>query len=78
MGLRHEDINIWWSNWTTSGGGHYKDPSIEKEYIKKNYDNWIPKSFLTYELDGLADVLRDTSVSAGVSRVWTPRSVCEV
>ena len=77
-GLRHEDISINWSNWSSSKGGHYKDPAIQKEYIERDYHQIVPKSFLTYELDDLADVLRDTSLSVGVSRIWTPRSFCEV
>lgn len=68
-GLRYEDINIYWRNsysW------------IEEEYIQRDYHQLVPKSFLTYELDDLSDALRDTSISAGVSRIWTPKSYCQI
>jgi len=65
-GLRYEHIDIWWSD--PEGGPH----------IKTGYNQVIPKSFLTYELDDLSDVLRDTSVSVGISRIWTPKSYCQV
>jgi len=65
-GLRYEDISIWWS-----------DPD-DGPHIKTDYNQVLPKSFLTYELDDLSDVLRDTSVSVGVSRIWTPKSYCQV
>lgn len=65
-GLRYEDISIWWS-----------DPD-DGPHIKTGFNQVLPKSFLTYELDDLADVLRDTSVSVGVSRIWTPKSYCQV
>jgi outer membrane cobalamin receptor len=65
-GLRYEDITIWWSD-------PYGGP-----YIKTGYNQVLPKSFLTYELDDWSDVLRNTSVSVGVSRIWTPKSYCQV
>jgi outer membrane receptor protein involved in Fe transport len=60
-GLRYEDVNIWVSNSGITG----KPPWIERKW-----NDWLPKSFLTYELDDLASVLRDTSISIGVSRIW--------
>jgi iron complex outermembrane receptor protein len=60
-GLRYEDVNIWVSNSGITG----KPPWIERQW-----DEWLPKSFLTYELDDLAAALRDTSLSFGVSRIW--------
>lgn len=60
-GLRYEDVDIWVSNSGITG----KPPWIERQW-----DEWLPKSFLTYELDDLAAVLRDTSLSFGVSRIW--------
>ncbi len=78
-GLRYENINIWWSNKKSSRTGYYYvDPSKPYEYVKRDYNQFVPKSFLTYELDDLSDVLRDSSISLGVSRIWTPRSFCEV
>jgi outer membrane receptor protein involved in Fe transport len=60
-GLRYEDVNIWVSNSGITG----RPPWIERQW-----DEWLPKSFLTYELDDLAVALRDTSLSFGVSRIW--------
>jgi outer membrane receptor protein involved in Fe transport len=60
-GLRYEDVNIWVSNSGITG----KPPWLERKW-----NDWLPKSFLTYELDDLASVLRDTSISIGVSRIW--------
>ena len=65
-GLRYENDTIWVGNETDEG--YYI--SGEGDFIKRSWSQWLPKSFLTYELDGLADVLRDTSVSAGISRIW--------
>jgi len=61
-GLRYEDVNIWVSNpsWITG----------RPPWIQRKWNEWLPKSFLTYELDDLAEMLRDTSVSVGVSRIW--------
>jgi iron complex outermembrane recepter protein len=74
-GLRYEKLDIWWSNLR---GGDYVIPGIEKDYAEKNYSGYMPKFFATYQLDDLAGFLRDTSVSMGVSRVWSPRTNCEV
>ncbi|MFP3979938.1 MAG: TonB-dependent receptor [Desulfobacterales bacterium] len=65
-GLRYEDIAINVDN--SSNGGTWI--SGEDEWIKRDWSKWSPKSFLTYELDDHADWLRDTSVSAGISRIW--------
>jgi len=81
-GLRYEDISIWWNNWwspsKTYPNGAYKDPTHPEEYVRRDYDQLVPKSLLTYQLDDLADFLKDTSISLGVSKIWTPRSYCEV
>jgi len=82
VGLRYEDIDIWWNNWNdpsnTNPDGSYMDPSNPSKQIKRNYTELVPKSFLTYQLDGWARWLRDTSLSLGVSKIWTPRDYCEV
>ncbi|MDY6844543.1 MAG: TonB-dependent receptor, partial [Thermodesulfobacteriota bacterium] len=76
-GLRYEAVNIWVNNWTSTGG--YKITSIEKKYIKRDWNQVVPKSFLTYGLDDLSDVLRDTSLSLGVSNIWhAPQSISDV
>jgi outer membrane receptor protein involved in Fe transport len=61
LGLRYEHDTIWVSN-------NYI--TTEGEWIQRNFDGLMPKSFLTYEMDDLAAWLRDTSVSLGVSRIW--------
>jgi iron complex outermembrane receptor protein len=83
LGARYENIDIHWSNWTSTSWalpeGKYKNPLISKKYIKKSYSHISPKSFLTYDLDALAKGLRDTSISLGVSELWSPRSgYCQV
>lgn len=77
-GIRFEEVHIWWSNWTTRGGGQYKLSDVPMEYIPKTYRNFLPSFFATYDLDGVTPLFRDTSVSFGLSRVWTPRATCEV
>ena len=67
-GLRFEDDTIWVSNHSSSSGEKYI--TGRGKWIERNWEEWIPKSFLTYELDGLAPSLRDTSLSAGVSKIW--------
>ena len=76
VGVRYEDIDIWWDNWSDSTG--YLDPTHPTRQIKRNYTELVPKSFLTYKLDNWAGWLRDTSLSLGVSKIWTPRDYCEV
>lgn len=61
LGLRYEHDTIWVSN------SHI---TTEGEWIERNFDGIMPKSFLTYEMDDLAAWLRDTSISVGVSRIW--------
>jgi iron complex outermembrane receptor protein len=76
-GLRYEYITIWWNNLYSWTAGQYCDPSHPEDYVKREYNQVLPKSFLTYELDDLSEYLRDTSVSLGVSRIWTPKSYCQ-
>jgi iron complex outermembrane receptor protein len=75
-GLRYEYQTIWWFNENVRTGKPI-DPS-KGENIEKDYSQLVPKSFLTYELDRWADAMRDTSISLGVSRIWTPREECSV
>ncbi|MFH2065360.1 MAG: TonB-dependent receptor [Pseudomonadota bacterium] len=74
-GVRVERVRILWSNLRGSG---YANPDIPLDYIEKNYDDIMPKAFVSYDMSGLAGFLRDTSVSMGLSRIWTPRANCEV
>ena len=66
-GARYEDVTINVDNSNNNGGTWI---SGEDKWIERNWSDWSPKSFLTYELDDHADWLRDTSVSAGISRIW--------
>ena len=68
-GLRYTDDTIWVDN-TDDGGYDITGPYEGQEDIKRSWSEWLPKSFLTYELDGWADALRDTSISAGISKIW--------
>jgi len=76
-GIRYEDIHIWWNN-KNYRTGKYANPSRPQEYIERTYCQFIPKSFITYELDDLSRYLRDTSISLGVSKIWTPKSYCAI
>ncbi|MCD6272221.1 MAG: TonB-dependent receptor [Deltaproteobacteria bacterium] len=74
-GLRYEDVSYWRdSNWDYKKN-KYKITG-EGDWIRRNRNQWIPKSFLTYELDDLANVLRDTSLSLGISKIWNPLPFC--
>jgi len=73
-GLRYEDVSYWRNNWNSKENKCYI--TGEDDWIRKNRNQWVPKSFLTYELDDLSDVLRDTSMSLGVSKIWNPLPFC--
>lgn len=64
LGLRHEDITIWVSNSQTSGIPN------QGPWIERNWDKWVPKSYTTWKMDPLAEWLRDTSLSLGISKIW--------
>ena len=64
LGLRHEDVKIWVTN-----TGSNSIPGREA-LIERQWDEWVPKSFTTWRMDGLAPWLRDTSLSAGISKIW--------
>ena len=67
-GLRYEDINVWVQNYNSSTGKNYI--TGRENWIERNWDQFVPKSFLTYELDDISEMLRDTSLSFGVSKIW--------
>jgi outer membrane receptor protein involved in Fe transport len=62
LGLRYEDVNIWVTN---NGQIKGRDDIVEREW-----DQFVPKSFFTWKMDQLASWLRDTSLSAGISKIW--------
>ena len=66
LGLRYEDVEIHVSNWTTTG---LHNPAYGM-MPSRDWDEFVPKSFLTYHMDGLAAWLRDTSLSMGISKIW--------
>ena len=75
-GLRYEDNTVWASNYSPKADKFHV--SGYGTWVKETYSQWMPKSFLTYKLDELADGLRDTSVSLGVSRIWrSPGNIAE-
>ncbi|MBN2159917.1 MAG: TonB-dependent receptor plug domain-containing protein [Spirochaetes bacterium] len=67
-GLRYEDVNILVSNFTTSGYKLYI--TGKPTWIRRHWAGIIPKSFTTFKFDKIAEFMRDTSVSVGVSRIW--------
>lgn len=62
LGVRYEDVNILVTN-----NGQVKG---RPDLVERAWDQFMPKSFLTYKMDDLATWLRDTSLSAGVSKIW--------
>lgn len=68
VGVRYEDVKIWVSN-VDSRNGQPHIPGRDK-LIERSWDQWVPKSFLTWKMDRLGAWLRDTSLSAGVSKIW--------
>ena len=64
LGVRNEDVTIWVSNSQTSGIPN------KGEWIERNWNEWVPKSYTTLKMDPMADWLRDTSLSLGVSKIW--------
>lgn len=61
LGARYEDVNIWVAN---SYNSYYDS------LVKREFDQLIPKSMTTWHMDHLADWLRDTSLSVGISKIW--------
>jgi outer membrane receptor protein involved in Fe transport len=81
LGLRYEDVNLSINNYSTikawgSIEGYQVTLDPPQKYIKKSFDDWMPKFFTTYELDDHAAWLRDTSVSVGASKFWNVAPFC--
>ncbi len=68
VGLRYEDVSIWISNFSTSSYKLYI--TGRPTWIKRHWCGWMPKSFVTFKFDKIADLLKHTSLSVGVSRIW--------
>jgi iron complex outermembrane receptor protein len=58
LGLRCENVKIWVGN-TRNGVEHIP---ARGQWIERDWDELIPKSFATWKMDGLAPWLRDTSL----------------
>ncbi|MGX9366581.1 TonB-dependent receptor [Desulfoplanes sp. PS50] len=67
LGLRYESLKAWVNNYS-SAGTYYISGS--DQWIERNWDQLIPKSYLTWNMDHLAPCMRDTSLALGVSRIW--------
>ena len=66
-GARYESVEAWVNNYKSNGSEYIPGRG---EWINRNWSGFTPKSFLTWELDDYAPLLRDTSISIGASRVW--------
>ena len=81
-GLRYENTSIWWNNWwdpsATYPDGAYKDPSRPEKEVKRDYNQVVPKSLLTWQMEQMSPSFKGLSLSLGVSKIWSPRSYCEV
>ncbi|BBO82116.1 TonB-dependent receptor [Desulfosarcina ovata subsp. sediminis] len=80
-GLRYEDVKLSINNYSTISGwgsvaGYQVTLDPPQKYIKKDFDEWMPKFFATYKLDDHAAWLRDTSVSIGISKFWNVAPFC--
>lgn len=80
-GVRYENVDLKINNYSNSPGwGSMPGYQVSQnpQYIKKSWDQFMPKSFVTYELDDLWSQLRDTSISVGASKVWNVAPYCLV
>ncbi len=62
LGVRYEDVGILVTN-----QGQIKG---RPDLVERDFDEFMPKSFVTWKMDDLAAWLRDTSLSTGVSKIW--------
>ncbi len=73
-GLRYEDVNTWIHNRITDRNtgeitGYYNNAK-KQDYIDRHFSEFVPKSFLTYALDDVSEMLKETSLSLGLSKIW--------
>jgi outer membrane receptor protein involved in Fe transport len=66
LGMRYENVAIRVSN-TNGTTTHIPGRG---QWIDRDWDQLIPKSFITWKMDPMAAWLRDTSLSLGVSKIW--------
>jgi len=70
LGARYEHVTSYIRNHSSKPLPQYGD------HITRKWDGIAPKSILKYEMDGISEWLRDTSLVLGVSRIWhAPDSV---
>jgi iron complex outermembrane receptor protein len=62
VGARYEDVDIMVTN-----QGQVKG---RPDLVYRSFDQIMPKAFFTWKMDEMAAWLRDTLLSAGVSRIW--------
>ncbi len=64
LGLRYEDLKIHVSN----------NPATQipdrGKWIVRHWNEFIPKSLLTWKMDSLGESMRDTTLALGVSKIW--------
>jgi iron complex outermembrane receptor protein len=64
LGMRYEHVWINVSNASTN------PIAGQGDWIEKNWQGFMPKSALEYDMDNLAEFLRDTSLILAASRIW--------
>jgi len=80
-GLRYENVQLSINNYSEVAGwgsvqGYQVTLDPPQKYLERDYDQLLPKFFMTYGLDDICTPLRDTSVSLGISRVWNVAPYC--
>ncbi len=80
-GLRYETVELNINNYSeVSGWGSVKGYQVTldppQKTIDREFNQLLPKFFMTYRLDEIASYLRDTSVSAGLSKLWNVAPYC--
>lgn len=62
LGLRYEDVRIKVTNNGRITG--------REDIIERDFDEFVPKSFISWKMDQVAAWLRDSSLSLGISKIW--------
>ena len=80
-GLRYETVKLSINNYSEiAGWGSVKGYQVTldppQKTIERDYNQFLPKFFMTYELDDIQASLRDTSISMGISKIWNVAPFC--
>ncbi|HRX49305.1 MAG TPA: TonB-dependent receptor [Spirochaetota bacterium] len=67
-GIRYEDVEIHITNYNATTNKYYI--SGRDKWIERNWASVSPKSMFNWDLDWMGELMRDTSLSGGVSRIW--------